>query len=404
MALEQSVLDDGRPTFIRYYAWLRLVKYWASLRFDDLRWVDPAKAVLSDLGLKLFLERTKVTGPGKKVGTLIAFISRDAYFSADSWLKVGFELKQVHLSSARFMFPLPTKDLEGVRDIPGDYSDASAASQALFANLPGHKPSQDFEVLDYSVDSFSQGFHLLPPGAGLFWTEHSERNGLPTAAAALGYPDDTIRRLGRWQVGAVTEGYIRTTINIVSKVQQHLAAKVREKGEDFLDEASTLTKLSKFMRARGLGEYETKLLVDRLFGGPCAPAAAPGTPIGEHFREDTQPSDNELDQDPSDVGLTGQVSLAGVDKDTPAELLSGYVVSIVGRKRFRRLHHIARCGMLPGTDYKEFIWYGEALPIATLYDQVCARCWRTRSSFDAEAAGTSAEAASASSSGESDSV
>ena len=78
------------------------------------------------------------------------------------------------------------------------------------------------------------------------------------------------------------------------------------------------------------------------------------------------------------------------------------MVSLVGRRRFRRLHHIARCGMLPGTDYKEYVWYGEVLPDPTLYDQICSRCWRLRATFDLEAAGAAAEVASASSSGESD--
>ena len=75
------------------------------------------------------------------------------------------------------------------------------------------------------------------------------------------------------------------------------------------------------------------------------------------------------------------------DEEAPGGNLTGYVVSIVGRKRFRRLHHLAKCGMLPGTDYKEFVWYGEVLPDPTLYDSICSRCWRQRAIFDGEAAG-----------------
>ena len=90
------------------------------------------------------------------------------------------------------------------------------------------------------------------------------------------------------------------------------------------------------------------------------------------------------------------------DLEPPAEVLSGYVVSIVGRRRFRRLHHMARCGMIPGTDYKEFDFYDEALPDPAQYDEICSRCWRRRAAFDLEVAGAAAEVASASSSGESD--
>ncbi len=66
------------------------------------------------------------------------------------------------------------------------------------------------------------------------------------------------------------------------------------------------------------------------------------------------------------------------DEEAPGGNLTGYVVSIVGRKRFRRLHHLAKRGMLPGTDYEEFVWYGEVLADPTLYDSICPRCWRQR--------------------------
>ena len=64
------------------------------------------------------------------------------------------------------------------------------------------------------------------------------------------------------------------------------------------------------------------------------------------------------------------------------------------------MHHIAKCGLLPGTDYKEFNLYGDALPDPALYDNICSRCWRQQATFDAETAGTAAELASASSSAE----
>jgi len=107
--------------------------------------------------------------------------------------------------------------------------------------------------------------------------------------------------------------------------------------------------------------------------------------------------------DGAGAGVSAEsVPLEAEDEGPQAEALSGYVVSIVGRKRFRRLHHIAKCGLLPGTDYKEFTWYGEVLPDPTLYDQICARCWRRRAVFDLETAKDPAADNSASSSGESD--
>ena len=65
--------------------------------------------------------------------------------------------------------------------------------------------------------------------------------------------------------------------------------------------------------------------------------------------------------------------------------LTGFVVSIIGRRRYRRLHHLARCGLIPRRDYLEFEVHGDALPPADAYDSVCARCWRPGSSPEAEA-------------------
>jgi hypothetical protein len=189
--LEATVMDVEQPKYVRYYAWLRLLKYWAALRFDDLRWIEPAKVEMTASGLRLSLTRTKVTGPGKKIGTLVAFVCYEAYFTAPGWLTEGFNLRRESFANIRCMFPLPTADLQGALDVPGEYSDASSASQALFASLPGPKPVGDTDAVAPSLETFRVGIHMLPPGAGLFWTEHSERNGLPTAAAALGYPDDT---------------------------------------------------------------------------------------------------------------------------------------------------------------------------------------------------------------------
>ena len=96
------------------------------------------------------------------------------------------------------MFPLPTKDIQGARQVAGDYGDAAFASQGLFARLK-------VQHLDGPEGSEEAGEDLLPPYAGAYWTEHSERNAMPSAAASLGLGEGVIRRLGRWQPGQVTD-------------------------------------------------------------------------------------------------------------------------------------------------------------------------------------------------------
>ncbi len=58
--------------------------------------------------------------------------------------------------------------------------------------------------------------------------------------------------------------------------------------------------------------------------------------------------------------------------------------------------------MLPGTGYREYVWYGDSLPGPILYDDICARFWKVRATFDVESTDASAEVASASTSGETD--
>ena len=47
VAIERVVLDDSEPTGLRVYAWAKLVKVWASLRWSDLQAIPPRRAEAS---------------------------------------------------------------------------------------------------------------------------------------------------------------------------------------------------------------------------------------------------------------------------------------------------------------------------------------------------------------------
>ena len=78
MALELYVMDSSRPRYCRGVAWLRLVKAWASLRFDDTLGIRPELMILTASGLEAQLERTKTSGPGRKIRWLPFFVSAKA--------------------------------------------------------------------------------------------------------------------------------------------------------------------------------------------------------------------------------------------------------------------------------------------------------------------------------------
>ena len=91
-ALELVVLDTVRPMYIRGFAWVKLLKFWASLRYDDLQWLAPASLVLTAEGLHATLPRTKTSGPGKRAAVLMATISSDAWLVSPRWLSEGFAI------------------------------------------------------------------------------------------------------------------------------------------------------------------------------------------------------------------------------------------------------------------------------------------------------------------------
>ena len=161
-ALELVVLDTIRPLYVRGFAWVKLLKFWASLRYDDLQWLPPASMVLTAAGLHATLPRTKTSAPGKRAATLTATISSDA----PRWLAEGFAFWKHFETDRDYLLPCPTPDLQGVRDCYASFYDAAALSQAL-----------------YNESRFPSELQ----GAGRFWTEHSERNGLTSMGAALGF-------------------------------------------------------------------------------------------------------------------------------------------------------------------------------------------------------------------------
>ena len=77
VAIERVVVDENEPTGLRVYAWAKLVKAWASLRWSDLQAIRPGELRLVEGRLVTTLRRTKTS-----------------FFENPAWLKVGFELLQ----------------------------------------------------------------------------------------------------------------------------------------------------------------------------------------------------------------------------------------------------------------------------------------------------------------------
>ena len=182
-------------------------------------------------------------------------------------------------------------------------------------------------------------------------------------------------------------------MSIVLDAQKRVAQRVRDGGRDFLGEEAVLCQLERFLRGKGLAEEVIEETRRRLthFGeeGCGEDTGSEGTVPTEPYEEEgpeAAPCEDSTDADDGEA----------------VEGLTGYVVSVVGRKQYRRLHHLTKCGLIPGRDYREYVVYGSSLPPPDRYDSICSRCWRSRSAFDAEGQLSTPGPRSATSSGESD--
>lgn len=176
---------------------------------------------------------------------------------------------------------------------------------------------------------------------------------------------DLQERLGRWKAEA-SDAYIRTTRLVVETFQIEFARKVRDGREnrDWLDEESIFNDLRGFSLRLGHEELEVEAMLDRLkfFGAESGEVPnGRNAIVGESASEGGD----------TEVATIGEL-LPG-ESDTE-EVLGGYVVSEVGRRRVRCLHHIARCWRLPGTDYANYTFYGDEAPPPGAYDKVCKDC------------------------------
>ena len=72
---ERAVVDRRRPTMVRVTAWMRLLKCWASMRFDDLMWLDPDSVLMSEAGLEATMSRSKTSNKLKKADAMKIFVS-----------------------------------------------------------------------------------------------------------------------------------------------------------------------------------------------------------------------------------------------------------------------------------------------------------------------------------------
>jgi hypothetical protein len=139
LALEKKVLDYRAESYLKIYAWFRLVKLWTGMQISDTTGLDHSTLEWQSFGLTGVLNRTKTTGPGKKVTLLRIFVSKDCWLECETWISTN-ELwikmsQEAGLMERDFMLPCPVAALGGFGKRMVNYAMASRLSHALFNNL-----------------------------------------------------------------------------------------------------------------------------------------------------------------------------------------------------------------------------------------------------------------------------
>eukprot|EP00435_Cladocopium_sp_Y103_P027089 s207_g6.t1 len=370
-AMEIAVMNTDLARFARSYAWYRLVKVWGAMRFHDTLGVDFGSIKLDEFGMSCTLKRTKTTGPGKKVSLVKVFVGFDAWLIEKDWLSEGWKLMKSlaadNMSRQRdYLLQLPRKGLESAQNRMASYSAASAMSQALFKILkvPGCEE------------------HLLEPGAGVIWSEHSERVTLRTWAGAAGLPEPVCKRLGRW-TPSVDQAYDRSTRMQVVAAQEFIARFLKDNAGrvDPLDEASVVEAVSAKLDQIGLHRrvqevQASKLTTFRSVGRPATRrqwlgeddehVGDLGNPHGEEKFSPVEVSESDGEED----------LMRDRDEPAPGQTRMGhYVVSVVGNTKSRTLHRVGDCFRQPGVHYRDFVCFGDELPDPKEYHRSCKTCF-----------------------------
>ena len=250
-AFEHVVEDENQLLGIRVVSWVKLVKLWGTMRWDDVQKMVPKELKYFGGRMTTVLRTTKTTGPTKRVRELPVCISEHAYISKQCWLKTGFDLLKNHADFDRdYLLPKLNSNWTGFRKVMATYNDISSYSAYLRRKVM--RPGQEELVIH--------------PTLAAFWTEHSERATLPTGLALLRAPKEERDMLGRWKPDG-SDTYLRMYNGVVSRLQLQFA-KIARTNERFssLDERDILESAMSWItdRCEPLSDERVRMILEHL--------------------------------------------------------------------------------------------------------------------------------------------
>ena len=351
-ALELLVVCDGYPKHVRFKAWTILLKHWATLREDDIQHAVPGRfRIVGELYINELM-RSKTTGAAKRVRQLPFGVWVGATITRTMWLEAGIALMD-ELTKKDNDFLLPRFQHDGSPiQTPMPYSESASMTRTVLGLLKVPKFDEEAGVWSEVNE------RLLIPELHGFWSEHSSRPGMPSAAQVLGIHKDEANFLGRWSPSGA-EDYSRAYRIVVQSIQAKVWKEVLAANEA-LKEHDVLDRLDSWGKERGLAE-ERILEVKTSLRNRC-----------EDFWKEivkTQGAPEEVPQDLPQPALQ-PAQLPQISKKLGER--AGFVLVYGRNRRTAKLHKIDGCQWTNITfaDSREV-----ARPTPEMYSSRCKLCW-----------------------------
>ena len=393
-AFEDTVLSADKPVFVRVLSWWLLVQ--STLRFDDHRGLLPRDFIVSATGLQARLTRSKVSGSDKHLNFRTVIIHSSAYVQRKGWLAVGWNLLLNGAPHERdYLLPAPTNNFHGFKTKELKYSTAFAVQTHIIST------------------ACYRGLRVFENSTGHYYTPHSGRNFMPSAAAAvLGFSKSERDILGGWSAEG-SQRYTRTAKYKIAQMQTAVASSFKNSEPDQLAEADDIDSLADFLRSWDVPEESIrkslKILCLRSYAElersdspepiPVDCDLAPGELAPDDLDEEAEVREK-LSKEKQQAGNRGRSELLGSDhkqarSEIRSQLQEGYYISHSGKKAIRVVHCLGRCYMLPGVDYLSFSYAGLQFPASDEYDTLCKWCAKaSESKADPGSSGTNTSSSS----------
>lgn len=350
-SLELYICDDSRPVSKRLKAWFETFKAWATLREDDAQHVHPTQLKISGEMVITNLMKSKTSGAAKRTRQLPVGIWTGLTLTRSLWLETGLGILD-NLREVVSDFILPRFDANGTPlPEPMSYADSSALTQVIFGELMVPVFNEDSSTWEQGSDK------LLPGKLVAFWTQHSPRAVVPTAAQILQVDKDSRNFLGRWSPGGSDE-YGRGYRMVVMEIQQRVWRAVLS-GDPRLGEHEILDRLDRW------GE-------DRHFTAECT------ANIKQHLRSKMEDFAVQIRKagGPPELSLPVVLPLPSAPKPLIGKgKVSGkgrFLIVYTRNRKQAKLHKAGGCAWTTVVlaDCQEV-----DKPVRSMYDSRCKLCW-----------------------------